>query len=418
MAAHPAADVLASGRAARVRQEVFNPAFWIRFIPFISCAVASAITLGSASAQSKFYIASEQEIAGRPGIIIRQEPMRGAPLGAKAFRVLYRSTGLKGEPIAVSGVAIVPPGPAPAGGRPIVAWAHPTTGIVPRCAPSLALFGFQQIQGLREMVRRGYIVAATDYPGLGTPGPHPYLVGASEGRAVLDSLRAARELPGAAASSRVGIWGHSQGGQAALYAASLAKEYAPELELAGVAVAAPATDLGTLMRDDLPTPGGKNLLAMTLWSWSRVFDISLENAVDPAAMPTINALAQVCLESPIDLEPRRRAAAALQKRFLLVNNLTGLEPWQTLLAENTIGPLPVAIPVFIAQGSADKVVDPPVTQAYIKELCAAGSRVRTLVLPGVGHGTVAMKSALTAVEWMSKRFDSAAPAPTDCPAIH
>ena len=344
--------------------------------------------------------------------------MRGAPLGAKAFRVLYRSTGLKGEPIAVSGVAIVPPGPAPAGGRPIVAWAHPTTGIVPRCAPSLALFGFQQIQGLREMVRRGYIVAATDYPGLGTPGPHPYLVGASEGRAVLDSLRAARELPGAAASSRVGIWGHSQGGQAALYAASLAKEYAPELELAGVAVAAPATDLGTLMRDDLPTPGGKNLLAMTLWSWSRVFDISLENAVDPAAMPTINALAQVCLELPIDLEPRRRAAAALQKRFLLVNNLTGLEPWQTLLAENTIGPLPVAIPVFIAQGSADKVVDPPVTQAYIKELCAAGSRVRTLVLPGVGHGTVAMKSALTAVEWMSKRFDSAAPAPTDCPAIH
>ena len=165
------------------------------------------------------------------------------------------------------------------------------------------------------MVRRGYIVAATDYPGLGTPGPHPYLVGASEGRAVLDSLRAARELPGAAASSRVGIWGHSQGGQAALYAASLAKEYAPELELAGVAVAAPATDLGTLMRDDLPTPGGKNLLAMTLWSWSRVFDISLENAVDPAAMPTINALAQVCLKSPIDLEPRRRAAAALQSAF-------------------------------------------------------------------------------------------------------
>ena len=166
----------------------------------------------------------------------------------------------------------------------------------------------------------------------------------------------------------------------------LAKEYAPELELAGVAVAAPATDLGALMRDDLPTPGGKNLLAMTLWSWSRVFNISLENVVDPAAMPTINALANVCLDSPIDLEPRRRAGAALQKRFLLVHNLTELEPWRTLLAENTIGPLPPSIPVFIAQGSADKTVDPPVTQAYMKELCAAGSRVRMLILPGVGHG--------------------------------
>ena len=322
----------------------------------------------AAYAEPEFYQASDQVIPGRPGTLIRQEPVRGAPLGAQAYRALYRSTGLKSGPIAVSGVVIVPPGPAPAGGRPIIAWAHPTTGIVPHCAPSLAIFGFQQIQGLRDMIRRGYIVAATDYPGLGTPGPHPYLVGASEGRAVLDSLRAARELAGTLASSQVGIWGHSQGGQAALYAALLAKEYAPEFELAGVAVAAPATDLGALMRDDLPTPGGKNLLAMTLWSWSRVFDISLENVVDPAAMPTVNALAHVCLESPIDLEPRRRAGAALQKRFLLVNNLTGIEPWRTLLAENTIGPLPPSIPVFIAQGSADHTVDPPVTQAYMKEL--------------------------------------------------
>ena len=370
----------------------------------------------AAYAESYFYRASEQALQGRPGTLIRQEPMPGAPLDANAYRVLYRSTGLKGEPIAVSGVVVVPSGPAPIGGRPIVAWAHPTTGIVPRCAPSLAIFIFQQIQGLRDMVRRGYIVAATDYPGLGTPGPHPYLVGKSEGRAVLNSLRAARELAGQVASNHMAIWGHSQGGQAALFAGLLAKDYAPELELAGVAVAAPATDLGTLMRDDLPTPGGKNLLAMTLWSWSRVFNASLENVVDPAAMPTINALAHVCLESPIDLEPRRRAGEALQKRFLLVNNLTEIEPWRTLLAENTIGPLPPSIPVFIAQGPADKIVDPPVTQAYMKELCSAGSRVRMLVLPGVGHGTIAMKSALKAVAWMAGRFEGA-PAENDCPGV-
>jgi acetyl esterase/lipase len=196
----------------------------------------------------------------------------------------------------------------------------------------------------------------------------------------------------------------------------LAKEYAPELELAGVAVAAPATDLGTLMRDDLPTPGGKNLLAMTLWSWARVFDISLEKAVDPAAMPTVNALAQVCLESPIDLEPRRRAGAALQKRFLLVNNLTEIEPWRKLLAENTIGGLPRSIPVFIAQGAADKTVDPPVTKAYFKKLCANGSRVRMLVLPGVGHGAIAMKSALKAVAWLANRFSELS-AENDCPEV-
>jgi hypothetical protein len=138
--------------------------------------------------------------------LLRQQHMSGAPLDATAYRVLYRSRGLNEEPIAVSGVVIIPGGPAPPGGRPIIAWAHPTSGVVPHCAPSLAIFFFQQVQGLREMVRRGYIVAATDYPGLGTAGPHPYLVGISEGRAVLDSVRAARNLAQDEAQKRFAVW--------------------------------------------------------------------------------------------------------------------------------------------------------------------------------------------------------------------
>jgi hypothetical protein len=149
-----------------------------------------------AKAQTPFYQASAAEIAGPSGTIIRQEPMFGAAAGASAYRVLYRSTRPDGVPIAVSGVVIIPQGPPPAGGPPIVAWAHPTTGIVPRCAPSLALFVFQQMQGSKELLEQGYTIAATDYPGLGTPGPHPYLVGLSEARAVIDSVRAARSFPG------------------------------------------------------------------------------------------------------------------------------------------------------------------------------------------------------------------------------
>src|SRR6202044_308922 len=132
-------------------------------------AVCAIFFVGAApaSAQSAFYRASPQEIAGPPGTIIRQEPMLQAPGYIAAYRVLYRSRGLHGEPLAVSGVIIAPRGDAPAGGRPVVAWAHPTTGVVTRCAPSLAFFVFQQIQGLRDMAAQGYAVAATDYPGLG-----------------------------------------------------------------------------------------------------------------------------------------------------------------------------------------------------------------------------------------------------------
>src|ERR1700722_1939939 len=222
---------------------------------------------GGVRAQTPFYQALAEEIAGPPGTLIRSEPMLFAPAGALAYRVLYRSTGLNGEPIAVSGVIVIPPGPPPPGGRPIVAWAHPTSGVVPHCAPSLAIFVFQQMAGSRPLVERGAIIAATDYPGLGTPGPHPYLVGVSEGRAVLDSVRVARLFPSAGATNRFAVWGHSQGGQAVLYAGALAKSYAPELDLVGVAAAAPATELATLMADDLNSAGGRNLTAMTLWSW-------------------------------------------------------------------------------------------------------------------------------------------------------
>lgn len=135
--------------------------------------------------------------------IIRQEPVVGAPNGASAFRILYRSMGLKGEPTAVSVLVVVPGGTSPEGGRPIVAWAHPTSGVVQRCAPSLARHKFDGIQGLAKMIGRGYVVVATDYPGLGTGGTHPYLVGVSEARAVIDSVRprASCRMPAAAANT-------------------------------------------------------------------------------------------------------------------------------------------------------------------------------------------------------------------------
>ena len=74
-----------------------------------------------------------------------------------------------------------------------------------------------------DIVNAGYLVAFSDYEGLGTPGRHPYLVGESEGRSVLDAAKAAAQLPGADAGDQLAIWGHSQGGHAALWAAQLAE---------------------------------------------------------------------------------------------------------------------------------------------------------------------------------------------------
>jgi acetyl esterase/lipase len=376
------------------------------------CIIGICFASTGAPAQSPFYRAPPQEIAGRPGTLIRQEPLGlQAPFGASAVRVLYRSTGLHDEPIPVSGAVIVPPGPMPPEGRPIVAWAHPTTGVVPRCAPSLAMFLIQQIQGVREMVQRGYIVTATDYPGLGTPETHPYLVGESEARAVLDSVRAARELTGAPA--RFAVWGHSQGGQAALFTGMLAKSYAPELELMGVAAAAPATDLATLLADDIDTNGGRNLTAMTLWSWSRIFDAPIDRVVEPAAMPVVDRLAGECIESIYDMLRRRGPTRLLERSFLAEKDFYRIEPWREPMTKNTPGTLPPHIPVFLAQGGADQLVRPQVTHDYMKRLCASGSKVQWFFMPTVNHGFAARNSAPAAVAWMADRFAGTGP-PNDC----
>ncbi len=377
-------------------------------VPFVF--VCSTI----AFAQTKFYSVVDTDLSSYAnGALIRSEPIEDAPDGATAYRVLYKSEGLQGEAIAVSGVVIVPAGPAHAGSRPIVAWAHPTTGIVPKCAPSLALVLFQSIQGLHEMLQRGYVVTATDYPGLGTAGPHPYLVGISEGRAVLDSVRVARVMPGAGGGHAFAVWGHSQGGQAALYTGILAQSYAPELQLVGVAAAAPATDLGTLLTDDMHTAGGRNITAMTLWSWSRVYGAPISNVVTPQAMPAVDQLAGKCIERFFDVIERRGPSKELDQSFLMVNNISDVEPWRGLLASNTPEALPPSVPVFLAQGMKDTLVRPAVTESYMQRLCKAGSAVQWHPVPNAGHLFVARDSAGAAIDWIAERF-AGAPAPNDC----
>ena len=379
---------------------------------FAAVSIALVAPAGAAPAQNAFYDAQPDELPGSPGTLIRQEPVAGAPAGAEAFRILYRSTGLKGEPIAVSGLVVLPSGAPPADGRPMVAWAHPTSGTVRKCAPSLARRKFDQIQGLQQMLGLGYGVVATDYPGLGAGGVHPYLVGESEGRAVVDSVRAARGMEGMGGDAYV-VWGHSQGGQAALYAGLLSASYAPELKLLGVAAAAPATDLATLMRDDFSSMGGKNLTAMTLWSWAQVYGAPIQQVVSPEAMPTVDALANECIESLIDFLERQFTGRPLDTVFLTVPDVTAVEPWKTLMHDNTPGPLPDRMPVFLVQGDADTIVRPAVTETYRRELCKAGSPVRMVVLPGIGHAGVAHDAAGAAIDWMTSRFAGQA-APNDC----
>jgi acetyl esterase/lipase len=369
------------------------------------------LSLGGDPAEG-LYDVSPGEIPGKPGTIIRVWPLEsGSPGNSDAFRFLYRSTGLKGEPIPVSGAIFIPSGPAPAGGRHIIAWAHPTSGVAAACAPSLYPDRAGLIWNLGDMLSEGYVVVATDYPGLGTDGVHPYLIGESAGRAVLDSVRAARHLSKNTASNRFAVWGHSEGGHAALFTGELAARYAPDLKLVGVAAAAPATYLVELFEDDAATE--QDLIAMALLSWTRLENVSPATIVEPAVMPAFNATARGCITSIAQFEALEKSEKPLQKERFLKIDPTKTEPWKGIMVRNSPGQAPAGAPVFIAQGTADTTVEPQVTKRFAKALCAKREQVTFVELPGVSHIFVARDAAPTAIRWMNDRFKGL-PAPSSC----
>lgn len=390
---------------------------WTNWLPHVA-ALALAVCVGVASTRdaNALYDVQPDEIPGKPGTLIRIWPLEGGGpwnTHGNAFRVLYRSTGLDGQPIAVSGAMFIPQGSPPAEGRDVIAWAHPTSGVVPDCAPSLMPDVAGMIWGLDDMLARGYVVTATDYPGLGTPGVHPYLIGESEGRAVLDSVRAARDMPNSGATGRFAVWGHSQGGQAALYTGELATSYAPELRLVGVAAAAPATYLIELFDADKSSPTGKELTAMALLSWSKLYDQPVSSVVDPDAMNVFETMAHDCIESLSEFERLDRAERPLQREPYLKINPTEVEPWKGIMERNSPGQAPAGAPVFIAQGTADTTVRPEITKRFGEALCAQGVPVSFVELQGVTHTFAAKVSAPQALAWMIDRFRGLPPH-SDC----
>ncbi|MFA5899781.1 MAG: alpha/beta fold hydrolase [Hyphomicrobium sp.] len=349
----------------------------------------------------------------KPGTILRIWPQLGGSVGnAKAFRILYRSTGLNGEPIAVSGAIFIPDGPRPHRRRDIVAWAHPTTGVIDSCAPTLLPDLAGTIAGLSEMLNHGFVVVATDYAGLGTEGMHPYLIGPSEARSVLDSVRAARELPDAWVSDRFAVWGHSQGGHAALFTGEEAATYAPELKLVGIAAAAPATYLVELFKADRGSIGGDTLTAMALLSWSTIYNIPNQSVLASGAKRSYEAVASTCIQTLAELIHLESAAEPLQHRFLKADP-TKIEPWRDIMLKNSPGHSPAGAPVFIAQGTSDETVRPTITRQFADQLCRQGTPVLMTYLIGVNHSYAGYDGARDAISWIADRFRGL-PAPSDC----
>lgn len=347
-----------------------------------------------------FYTPPDPLPAGAPGTIIRAEEFTDhVPEGARAWRVLYLSQGADGQPVAVSGIVAAPAAPSDEP-RPVVAWAHGTLGIMPECGPGHTDDPFATIPEVPRLLQQGFVLTATDYPGLGTPGVHPYLFGRVEAAAVLDSVRAAQQLD-TGAGDRFAVWGHSQGGHSTLWTAMIAGEYAPELELVGAVATSPPVDLAAVLEQSMDRQFGSILLAMALKSWeANTPGADLAALVSPEGVAEVNKLAGVCLLKPnaVLLLGKLKTPAEF-----LPADLARLGPLQTFIEANApTGPIDA--PLLIVHGTTDEVIPFEGSAAEAARRCANGEDVELDRYPGDGHWPVVANSAVRVVGWIEDRF--------------
>jgi len=172
------------------------------------------------NALAPFYNTAGLHLSGPLGQVVRTQSLGVHVDNGTALRILYRTQRADGSMTFSSGMVFIPDNSAAGTPRPVVAWAHGTVGLGPQCAPTRTAHPVGDIAWVSSMLARGWVVTATDYAGLGTPGASGYLVGDDEANDVLNSVRALQYIPSAHAGSSFAVWGHSQGGNSALFTGS------------------------------------------------------------------------------------------------------------------------------------------------------------------------------------------------------
>ncbi len=354
--------------------------------------------------------------AQRAGTLIDSSPVVQTPAGSQAWRIHYWTEDEQARPLAVSGFVVAPREALPPQPRNMLAWAHGTWGVTSQCAASPAEF-FASTPGLSDAIRRGYVVVAPDYPGLGSAGSHGYLAGISTGRSVLDAVRAARAIPGAGAGKDFAVWGESQGGHAALWAGQMARSYAPELRLVGVAAAAPPTDLAQNLTAGSDPSVRAFLTAFTAYSWSHHFGASLATLGKFSTQQVITKLARNnCVKLGAKPKLGTMLGVLVLRRDLRNVNLGTLQPWARIARTNSPAAVSYGVPFLIAQNPNDVFVGPAVTREFARQLCRAGGKVQFVNIRGKGHETSAADSKDVTLDWVDGRFAGGI-APSNCGQI-
>ncbi len=367
----------------------------------------------AAPAGDAFYLPPRVLPAGHPGDILwsRRVPPAGplAGLDIELHQVLYLSTDASGRPDAVSGMIMLPARAARAH-APVIGYATGTHGLGDACAPSklLAAGTDAWIDDFALAAGKGWVMAATDYEGSGTPGTPTYSVGRSEGHAVIDAVRAAQRLPdaGLAHDPEVAYWGYSQGGGGAAWAGELTRTYAPELRTVAVVAGGVPADL-IRVSETVDGAAWAGVVFMTALGLDAAYpELRLNDHVVPSARADLDRLRTLCLKEALP------AFAGKHIRDILTVDLLHVPQWRARLTENSLGRTPLTVPVFLYHGRKDTVVAFNQAETLAHTYCAAGVNVTWRPYNDDDHDAASYRVG-DATAYLADRF-SGRPATSTC----
>ena len=361
--------------------------------------------------------------AGKPGDIIRWRTMGFSasqakpPRGTLGYKFMYLSTSATGQPIAVTAYLLVPHGYIPKQGvakRPLIGYGNEAMGLGDYCAQSrmLEYAHSGELALIEPMLKRGYAVVASDYEGLGTPSTHTFGVSVSAGHAILDSMRAARQLEAAGLpkDSQNALFGYSQGGQGVGRGLEMASTYAPELKISAAAFGGTPTDPVMFSRWN----SGKLFSAVNLAA-SAGYDaaypeLDLKSFLNERGVKANKATYTACIES-VWVVPMRRSSAFLKE---------GMDPlkdprWIKRFSENAIGNQPPSkdIPTYYFHAIGDQAVPFQGAKRLRRQYCRAGVNLTFQALAPIEHVATGPIWMPQAAKWVADRLEGK-PAKSNC----
>lgn len=389
------------------------------------------------------------------GSIIKSEKIPTTTKNAQAWKIVYVSSDVQDRKTLATGIIVIPKGDHTSAGRPIIAWAHGTTGTAQTCGPSQVLDPAQPlnqyfmpkgnswtdfgIPALDAFIKAGYVIVATDYQGLGAGGRHQYTIAATQARDVINSIRAAAAFGEAHTSDKALVYGWSQGGGATIAAAGLTDYLTQKgsahdgIELVGFVAMAPFdiaitfppgklnNEQATQYIQKLGDSFSANVFnfthyAQNIWGMAAAFpELKLNDILtDDGARIADELLLRKCMHVASDTF---NYAYSTNYKNLLRPSINNASLWIEAYKKGSVMPVKPMAPVIIFYGNHDTTVPPIMGKLYAQQMCKMGATITRTQLPGdQNHFSTPASAEPLYLDWVADRF-AGKPAKNGCKEI-